>query len=171
MDRFGCLANLTRVLRGAGLTITRAKVRTFAADRSSGHTFYVMARDPAAGVGGAGGDGLVPPDRVAVQAACAAAGGHLADSSEQLARSAAASSGAGHAFSYSFLSRRAAGGARSAAGGPAGSGGGGGMAPGVMAAGGGWLGGPAPAGGGGMPTARPRVGSLTGASPDSDGSF
>ena len=42
VDRFGCLAALTRELKMAKLTITRAKVKTFAINRSSGHTFYIM---------------------------------------------------------------------------------------------------------------------------------
>jgi glycine cleavage system regulatory protein len=187
-DRFGCLANLAAVLRGAGLTITRAKVRTFAADRSSGHTFYVMAS------GGATSDGLVPPDRSAVQAACAAAGGHLADPSPSPDGGGGVGGGAHHhhphtthtqarAFSYSFLSRRAAGGGRGGAVATPGIG-----AQGLPAKGGaagcdggqGWHG----AASGGAPTPvpahhargvptppRPRVGSLPGASPDSDGSF
>jgi len=186
LDRFGCLANLTAVLRGAGLTITRAKVRTFASDRSSGHTFYVM------GLGGAAPDGLVPPDREAVRRACAAAGGHLADPAGPPAAAAAGGEGGAGcggggdtpgtcAFSYSFLSRRAAagrhggGGGSAAATAPAAHGNGVGAPPG---GGQGWHG-PPPAGGGspgglpgrGVPTSRARVGSLPGASPDSDGSF
>lgn len=42
MDRFGCMATLTRQLFEAGLSITRAKVRTFATSNSSGHTLYIM---------------------------------------------------------------------------------------------------------------------------------
>lgn len=42
LDRFGCLAALARVLNTAGLSVTRAKVRTYATSKSSGHTFYVM---------------------------------------------------------------------------------------------------------------------------------
>ncbi len=42
VDRFGCLAALTRELKMAELTITRAKVKTYAINRSSGHTFYIM---------------------------------------------------------------------------------------------------------------------------------
>ena len=48
MDRFGCMALLTRRLFQAGLTVTRAKVRTYATSNSSGHTLYIMnsAGDP-----------------------------------------------------------------------------------------------------------------------------
>ena len=78
-DRFGCLAALAGVLRGAALAVTRAKVRTYAATGgghnrnnssrnhvagpSAGHTLYVMAAS--------GG----PPDRAAVEAADVAAPG------------------------------------------------------------------------------------------------
>jgi UTP:GlnB (protein PII) uridylyltransferase len=41
-DRFGCLAALARQLQLAGLSVTRAKVRTFAMSNSSGHTLYLM---------------------------------------------------------------------------------------------------------------------------------
>lgn len=107
-DRFGCLAALAGVLRGADLAVTRAKVRTYAAaggghngkDSSSifvagpsaGHTLYVMAAS--------GG----PPDRAAVEAACAAVGGKLVEPGDEAVSVAA--SGGEHAFSYSFLSRR-----------------------------------------------------------------
>ena len=107
-DRFGCLAALAGVLRGADLAVTRAKVRTYAAaggghnrnnsssnhvvGPSAGHTLYVMAAS--------GG----PPDRAAVEAACAAVGGKLVEPGDEAASVAA--SGGEHAFSYSFLSRR-----------------------------------------------------------------
>ena len=107
-DRFGCLAALAGVLRGADLAVTRAKVRTYAASGgghnrnngggnyvagpSAGHTLYVMAAS--------GG----PPDRAAVEAACAAVGGKLVEPGDEAASVAA--SGGEHAFSYSFLSRR-----------------------------------------------------------------
>ena len=45
VDRFGCLAALTRELKMAELTITRAKVKTYAINRSSGHTFYKRGAD------------------------------------------------------------------------------------------------------------------------------
>lgn len=107
-DRFGCLAALAGVLRGADLAVTRAKVRTYAAaggghnrnnsssnfvaGPSAGHTLYVMAAS--------GG----PPDRAAVEAACAAVGGKLVEPGDEAASVAA--SGGEHAFSYSFLSKR-----------------------------------------------------------------
>lgn len=107
-DRFGCLAALAGVLRGAALAVTRAKVRTYAAaggghnrnngggdyvaGPSAGHTLYVMSA--------AGG----PPDRAAVEAACAAVGGKLVEPGDEAASVAA--DGGEHAFSYSFLSRR-----------------------------------------------------------------
>ncbi|CAL5228986.1 g12223 [Coccomyxa viridis] len=69
VDSFGCLAALTAVLRDAGLTITRAKVRTNAAHNMCGHTFYVMD---------AGGSA---PQRSTVEAACAQLGGQLMEPS------------------------------------------------------------------------------------------
>ena len=109
LDRYGCLASLTAVLRASGLTVTRAKVRTYAAGAGpatatahagSGHTFYVM---------GAGG---TPPDRAAVEAACAAAGGRLVDAGDEVAAAARSvavgraapqsSVGSPAAFSFSF---------------------------------------------------------------------
>lgn len=156
LDRYGCLASLTAVLRASGLTVTRAKVRTFAAaggdpaapgtppappgtpgaGGGSGHTFYVM------GAGGA------PPDRAAVEAACAAAGGRLVDAAGVSVGGGGASAGAHHhlassapacdasggaAFSYSFLSRRWTGGWRGS--GPRATGAGGGAGGGVGASG------------------------------------
>ena len=90
VDRFGCLAALTRVLKQTGLAVTRAKVKTFAVNQSSGHTFYVM---------GSSGDA---PDRDEVEKACQQIGGHLVEVGEE-ARS--ASSGQ-HRFSFSFLNRQ-----------------------------------------------------------------
>ena len=68
LDRFGCLASLARQLQLAGLTITRAKARTFAQSNSSGHTLYVMDAQ--------GG----PPDRASVQHALTHCGGKLSES-------------------------------------------------------------------------------------------
>ena len=134
-DRFGCLAALAGVLRGAALAVTRAKVRTYAATGggqnrnnssrnhvagpSAGHTLYVMAAS--------GG----PPDRAAVEAACAAVGGKLVEPGDEAASVAA--SGGEHAFSYSFLSKTRWSGRRgggSATWRPGGEGGGGGDAAG-----------------------------------------
>lgn len=89
LDRFGCLAALTRVLHQTGLSITRAKVRTYASSRSSGHTFYVM--DAAGG----------PPDKSRVESACREIGGQLVEAGQE-ARS---SSMGSHRFSFSFLQR------------------------------------------------------------------
>lgn len=90
VDRFGCLAALTDVLRQGGLAVTRAKVKTFAVNQSSGHTFYVMDATGAA------------PDKDKVEEACKQIGGHLVEAGEE-ARS--ASSGQ-HRFSFSFLNRQ-----------------------------------------------------------------
>ena len=90
VDRFGCLAALTDVLRQADLAVTRAKVKTFAVNQSSGHTFYVMDSS---------GDA---PDKDKVEVACKQIGGHLVEVGEE-ARS--ASSGQ-HRFSFSFLNRQ-----------------------------------------------------------------
>ncbi|KAL3142750.1 hypothetical protein ABBQ38_003051 [Trebouxia sp. C0009 RCD-2024] len=90
VDRFGCLAALTSVLKQTDLAVTRAKVKTFAVNHSSGHTFYVMDSS---------GDA---PDRDKVELACKQIGGHLVEAGEE-ARS--ASSGQ-HRFSFSFLNRQ-----------------------------------------------------------------
>jgi len=66
-DRFGCLASLARQLQISGLSITRAKARTFATSNSSGHTLYVMDAQ--------GG----PPNRHRVQAALTQCGGKVMD--------------------------------------------------------------------------------------------
>jgi glycine cleavage system regulatory protein len=70
MDRFGCLASLARQLQISGLSITRAKARTFATSNSSGHTLYVMDAQ--------GG----PPDRQRAQAALMQCGGKVMDSAD-----------------------------------------------------------------------------------------
>lgn len=89
LDRFGCLAALTRVLHQTGLSVTRAKVRTYATSKSSGHTFYVM--DARGG----------PPDKARVEAACREIGGQLVEAGQE-ARSSSLGS---HRFSFSFLAR------------------------------------------------------------------
>ncbi|KAG7673537.1 hypothetical protein Ndes2526B_g03010 [Nannochloris sp. 'desiccata'] len=70
LDRFGCLAFLARHLQLSGLSITRAKARTFATSNSSGHTLYVMDAH--------GG----PPDRQRVQGALMQCGGKMMDSTD-----------------------------------------------------------------------------------------
>jgi glycine cleavage system regulatory protein len=70
MDRFGCLASLARQLQISGLSITRAKARTFATSNSSGHTLYVMDAQGA------------PPDRQRVQGALMQCGGKMIDSTD-----------------------------------------------------------------------------------------
>lgn len=92
VDRFGCLAAITRELKSAGLTITRAKVKTYASNNSSGHTFYVMDRN--------GG----PPDRSRVEAACFNIGGKLVEPGQE--ERLAVSAGGSHRFSFSFLHRQ-----------------------------------------------------------------
>lgn len=95
LDRYGCLAALARVLHAAGLAVTRATVRTYAARYAGAgdgarHTFYVMRADGAA------------PARGEVEAACASAGGVPAGPG----REAAASTAGSGSFAYSFLERR-----------------------------------------------------------------
>mmetsp|Transcript_16924 Transcript_16924/g.50541 ORF Transcript_16924/g.50541 Transcript_16924/m.50541 type:complete len:574 (+) Transcript_16924:156-1877(+) len=102
VDRFGCLAGLTKVLQQADLSITRAKVKTYAVNNSSGHTFYVMNADGSF------------PDQMAVQEACNNIGGRLVESGDEAASCSPseASSGTGlsgsmtHKFSFSILNRR-----------------------------------------------------------------
>ena len=90
VDRFGCLAALTKVLKQGGLAVTRAKVKTYAIDQSSGHTFYVMD---------ASGD---PPDKQNVEEACKKIGGQLVEVGDE-----ARSASIGQArFSFSFLNRQ-----------------------------------------------------------------
>lgn len=89
LDRFGCLAALAQVLRQADLSVTRAKVRTFATSNSSGHTLYVMDAN--------GG----PPDRMKVQQACQKIGGKLVEGMQD-AKTALDQ----HHFSFSFLQRQ-----------------------------------------------------------------
>lgn len=95
VDRFGCLAAVTTVLKHGGLTVTRAKVKTYAANNSSGHTFYVM--DASGG----------PPDKRAVEEACVKIGGRLVEPGEE--EKLGASSEGGHRFSFSFLHRQVCG--------------------------------------------------------------
>ncbi|CAL8463116.1 g2650 [Coccomyxa elongata] len=78
VDRFGSLATLTGVLRDAGLTINRAKVKTNAANNVCGHTFYVMDASGAA------------PERAAVERACQQLGGHLVEAGEDVTAGCAA---------------------------------------------------------------------------------
>lgn len=92
LDRFGCLTALASQLHQAGLSVTRAKVRTFATSNSCGHTLYVMDAH--------GG----PPDRARVQQALMQCGGKLVESTEladgkSLLRD-------GHRFSFTFLQRQ-----------------------------------------------------------------
>lgn len=90
LDRYGCLAGLARQLLNAGLTVTRAKVRTFATSKSSGHTLYVMDAH--------GG----PPDKHRVQESLILCGGKLVDNSSD-GKAALIDS---HRFSFSFMQRQ-----------------------------------------------------------------
>lgn len=92
VDRFGCLAAVTGVLKQCGLTVTRAKVKTYATNNSSGHTFYVM--DASGG----------PPNKAAVEAACIKIGGRLVEPGEE---DKLCASSDGHRFSFTFLHRQA----------------------------------------------------------------
>ncbi|KAK9860410.1 hypothetical protein WJX84_010817 [Apatococcus fuscideae] len=89
-DRFGCLSSLARVLKDANLSVTRAKVKTYALSSSSGHTFCVMDASGA------------PPDRSKVEKACAQIGGKLVDAGEEEKTASAGT----HKFSFSFLNRQ-----------------------------------------------------------------
>lgn len=93
VDRFGCLAAITRELKSAGLTITRAKVKTYASNNSSGHTFYVMDRS-----------GGPPDNRERVEDACVQIGGRLVEPGEE--EKLAISGSGSHRFSFSFLHRQ-----------------------------------------------------------------
>ncbi|KAK9812463.1 hypothetical protein WJX73_001778 [Symbiochloris irregularis] len=92
VDRFGCLAELTRVLHAADLSVTRAKVKTSAVNKSSGHTFYVMTSSGNA------------PDRQKVEALCSRIGGKLVEVGEEERSLSPADSA--HRFSFSFLHRK-----------------------------------------------------------------
>ncbi|KAL6767525.1 hypothetical protein ACKKBF_B35580 [Auxenochlorella protothecoides x Auxenochlorella symbiontica] len=91
VDRFGGLADLTRVLSEAGLSITRAKVRTYVNSNSSGHTFYVMSKSGQ------------PPDRTRIQEVCTRLGGNLVEAGQESQSSSLGS----HRFTFSFLNRSA----------------------------------------------------------------
>ena len=91
MDRFGCMALLTRRLFNAGLTVTRAKVRTYATSNSSGHTLYIMNSD---------GE---PPTNEAIEKALLECGGLLSTSME--GESSSTPLVDTHPFSFKFLSR------------------------------------------------------------------
>jgi len=124
-DRFGCLAALAGVLRGASLAVTRAKVRTYAA-AGGGHNRNNGGGDHVAGP--SAGHTLY---RAAVEAACAAVGGKLVEPGDEAASVAA--SGGEHAFAYSFRSKtrwsgRRGGGSATWRPGEGGGGGGGGDA-------------------------------------------
>lgn len=93
MDRFGCMASLTRQLHQAGLSVTRAKVRTFATSNSSGHTIYVMNAK--------GG----PPDREKLQSALLQCGGKSVDLQE-MSPDGRAPLVDSHRFSFAFLQRK-----------------------------------------------------------------
>lgn len=91
IDRFGCMAALTRQLHEAGLSVTRAKVRTYATSNSSGHTLYVMNAK--------GG----PPDREQLQNALLNCGGKAVDIHDMSdGRTPLVDS---HRFSFTFLQR------------------------------------------------------------------
>eukprot|EP00887_Chlorella_sp_A99_P007539 scaffold28.g7539.t1 len=92
LDRFGSLAALTRVLQAAGLSITRAKARTYASSCNASHTFYVMAADGS------------PPDRAKVECACLEIGGKLVEEGQE-ARTMSRQALGSHTFSFSFLNR------------------------------------------------------------------
>lgn len=91
IDRFGCMAALTKHLHAAGLSVTRAKVRTYATSNSSGHTLYVMNA-----MGG-------PPDKERVRAALLDCGGKAAEDISPDGRAPLVDS---HRFSFTFLQRR-----------------------------------------------------------------
>ena len=94
MDRFGCMALLTRKLFNAGLTVTRAKVRTYATSNSSGHTLYIM--DSAGG----------PPSNEAIEKALVDCGGFkAADRIEEGSIGSNTPLINSHPFSFKFLQR------------------------------------------------------------------
>jgi glycine cleavage system regulatory protein len=91
MDRFGCMALLTRRLFNAGLTVTRAKVRTYATSNSSGHTLYIMNSD---------GE---PPSNEAIERALLDCGGLLSTSVDGSTSNTPLVDT--HPFSFKFLQR------------------------------------------------------------------
>lgn len=93
MDRFGCMATLTRKLFNAGLTVTRAKVRTFATSNSSGHTLYIMNAK--------GG----PPSNEAIEKALLDCGGFKAVDTYESNHDGRTPLVDSHPFSFKFLAR------------------------------------------------------------------
>lgn len=91
-DRFGCLAALARQLQLAGLSVTRAKVRTFATSNSSGHTLYLMDS----------GDQVPELDKV--QRALTQCGGKMVDSGALVDANLAQNDAR---FAFTFLERNA----------------------------------------------------------------
>lgn len=91
MDKFGCMALLTRRLFNAGLSVTRAKVRTYATSNSSGHTLYIMNSD---------GE---PPANDSIEKALLDCGGLLSTNID--GQRATAPLVDTHPFSFKFLSR------------------------------------------------------------------
>lgn len=99
VDKYGCLANFTRLLRDADLSVTRAKVKTFAVNSSSGHTLYVVNSDGSL------------PSNAAVEEACSCVGGRLVDSRAEIAsRSGSESSSftdsVAPSFNFSIFNRK-----------------------------------------------------------------
>lgn len=90
-DRFGCLASLARQLQVAGLSISRAKVRTFATSNSCGHTLYVMNSDGAM------------PDKRRVEQVLIDSGGRMADLNSFATSSATCDDAR---FDFTFLERQ-----------------------------------------------------------------
>ncbi|KAK2075535.1 hypothetical protein QBZ16_001643 [Prototheca wickerhamii] len=99
VDRFGGLGEITRVLKEARLSITRAKVRTYVASNSSGHTFYVL------------GEGGAVPGRERIAAVCASLGAALVDEAKEGSLRGAGSAGCelskAHRFTMAYLERHA----------------------------------------------------------------
>ena len=91
LDRFGCLASLAKQLYQANLSVTRAKVRTFATSNSSGHTLYVM--DASGG----------PPNRARVQSALLRCGGKQTEGTDLVSHK--AQDLQSHRFSFAFTDR------------------------------------------------------------------
>lgn len=90
-DRFGCLASLARQLQTADLSISRAKVRTFATSNSCGHTLYVM-----------NSDGLMP-DKRRVEQVLIESGGRMTDLNSFATSSAICDDAR---FDFTFLERQ-----------------------------------------------------------------
>eukprot|EP01024_Parvocaulis_polyphysoides_P052687 TRINITY_DN5214_c4_g1_i1.p1 TRINITY_DN5214_c4_g1~~TRINITY_DN5214_c4_g1_i1.p1 ORF type:complete len:335 (-),score=60.07 TRINITY_DN5214_c4_g1_i1:146-1057(-) len=90
-ERFGCLADLTKVLADSNLCITRAKAKSLSGRSACDHTLYVMHVN--------GG----PPNKEVVEQACRNIGGKHVSFGEEA--QAASSLGNDHKFSFSFLER------------------------------------------------------------------